>query len=115
MVPLRVQRAWGWKLLIRKMALAAALWLGFAGGPAVASIISVDVRGFVSDSGEDTTGVFGATNNIAGQSFLADFLFDTTLGIRTSTATSDRLTGNTPFPFGNPLLSSSIEIEGRTY
>ena len=102
-------------MLIRKTALAAALWLGFAGVPAAASIISVDIRGFVSDGGEDPTGVFGSESNIAGQDFLADFLFDTSLGTRTTTASSDKLTGYTPYPTGNPLVSSSITIEGRTY
>lgn len=95
---------------------SSACWAGQAS----ALVYTATYTGTVSE-GLDTTGVFGAAGrNLAGLTFSATFNVNTDLGFVTGSGPGLlEVGGYSPtslgFPFGNPITSSSITIDGVTF
>lgn len=86
--------------------------------PVNAATITATYRGTIAFGGFDTTGEFGApSTNLEGERFVATYVYDLNLGDRSrDIGRSDGLVGGFPpsFNFGNPLISGSLTIKGRT-
>jgi hypothetical protein len=78
-------------------------------GPALAAPVTVTITGTVT-SGIDEGGFFGASNtNLAGSAYTLSYLFDTSLGVRTTSPSWDYLVGQSPFS-QSPSLGATFTI-----
>jgi hypothetical protein len=88
-----------------------------AAAPASATMLVATYTGTISN-GHDYTGVFGAANsNLTGDSYTAIYLIDTTKGYQSYSGGIDTAEGgsSTAHPgLGNPIVSSSVTINGIT-
>jgi hypothetical protein len=90
-----------------------ALTLGGICSPACADIVNVTYTGVVS-SGTDATGVFGSVDTsgaaYVGDTYTANFVFDTSKGITLTSPTENYAEGGSGYPAQNPLVSASVTI-----
>ncbi len=107
------------KLLLASLsvvALGAGVTVGAA--PAMADIISVTVTGTVS-SGVDTGGYFGG-GDLTGDTYVAQYAFDTSYGISETNTGGTVLGGGPGYGFttlpglASPSLGASLTINGAT-
>jgi hypothetical protein len=91
--------------------MSAIATLLLSAAAANATIMTATYSGLLK-SGNDYTGIFlPAGSNLAGQAYVATFIYDTSKGTRFQTATSDSI-----FAAGgaNPVIDSFITINGTT-
>jgi hypothetical protein len=87
--------------------------LGFV-SPASATIVSVVYTGTVT-SGSDMTGMFGpAGGDLAGDSYVARYVFDTTRGFTYASATNNYAYGGSGYGNASPAVSASVTIAGHS-
>ncbi len=109
---------WGVLMQAKILAVAGVALIG-AVSQAFAAIVDVTYTGTVTQ-GWDQTGIFGIVDNsgnaYVGDSYVANYMFDTTLGTTLSSPGENYAYGGTqiPFPAPNPGLSGSITINGVT-
>ena len=86
--------------------------------PASAAIVDVTYTGSVYQ-GWDQTGIFGIVDNsgnaYVGDSFVAKFMFDTTMGNTFHSPNLNYATGGSGTPYSNPALGGSVTVNGDTY
>lgn len=88
----------------------AALLLGASS--AQANIVAVTYSGTVV-SGFDQTGLFGPANgNLAGDTYKVVYIFNTSLGITSSTPTASSASGGTSYPAPTPSIKTIVTING---
>jgi len=108
----------GRKVLMAGSALGLAL---AAATPAMAAPMVIDISGTVV-SGFDGSGLFGAAGGeLGGLSYTAHYVFDPTLGLRTTGDNYDSVFGGPhawspdPFrPYADPSLATTLTINGHT-
>jgi hypothetical protein len=85
-----------------------------SGGPAAAITMKATYTGTVFASSNDGALFGGSTLN--GATAIIEFVYDPSLpgALTTSTSTYDLVRGGSAFPATNPILSSSIKINGST-
>ena len=94
--------------------LFAGLALVGATGQLAAATMQVTYTGTIT-SGWDTAGVFGTVNtDLAGASYTAVYLFDTTKGITYSDDTAVYALGGSPYGADTPALSAVLTIAGNS-
>lgn len=82
---------------------------------ATAEVRTITYQGVVT-LGTDDVGLFGSAGlSLVGDAITSVFQYDTTLGTRATTSTSDTLTGGLDFLTASPLLSAAFTINGRSY
>lgn len=99
-----------------KLRLTGALVVGFglAAVPAAAVVKVATYTGTIS-SGLDATGVFGAPNtDLIGKTATIKFVYDINIGTRDSSPGRDFVYGGTSSANANPILKSSVTIDGVT-
>ena len=99
----------------RALAATAAVALCAFSTAATATVIDLKVTGTVATS-DDESGIFGpAGGSLAGDAFLAEYLFDPSLGTRfTLPPALDDLSYNAGVGEVSPLLGASLTINGKT-
>jgi len=93
---------------------AVALGLCLAGSGADAAIFQTTFTGTIV-SGNDDTGVFGTPNaDYVGQSFVATYVFDNSLGNHVPNAVGEALFSGDQFGTPTALVSATFELNGHT-
>jgi hypothetical protein len=90
-----------------KTLIATALATGVVAGPAAAATMQAVFTGTATIV-EDRTNIFGGPGQ---QLFTLTYVYDTSLGTRTTTASDDRLENITPGS-SNPTISATLQIGG---
>lgn len=101
----------------RNTVLAGALVAAglLTGAPASASSMIATFEGTVV-SGWDAAGVFGKPgSDLAGLAYVQGFTYDTSLGARFTSATSDEVLGGTVIGTASPITDAWITINGVTH
>lgn len=101
----------------RNTVLAGALVAAglLAGAPASASIMIATYQGTVVN-GQDAAGVFGKPGtDLAGLTYVQGFTYDTSLGTRLTSATSDEISGAVAVATISPITDAWIIINGVTH
>lgn len=101
----------------RNTVLAGALVAAglLAGAPASASIMIATYQGTVVN-GQDAAGVFGKPGtDLAGLTYVQGFTYDTALGTRFSSATSDEVNGGAAVSTTSPITDAWVIINGVTH
>jgi hypothetical protein len=89
----------------------AAIGLLWSAG-ANADTITATYTGVVSNI-EDPTGMFGSV--MLGDTWIATYVFDKSLGITRVTSTSTSIYGGTGFGASSPLVNVSLDIDQTSY
>ena len=97
---------------MKKLLIGTALAV-FAANAADATVFTQTWTGTVF-SGVDSANVFGG-GNLAGQTFVATYVFDDSIGVVTNTGTQHSAHGGAVYPLPTPNLSASLTIKGVTY
>lgn len=98
-------------------ALIGTVVLGMTALPVAASVMQIEYSGTLS-SGYDATGVFGtAGTNLTGLTYTMTFTYDTSVGVRTGTASYDYIYGGyhygTPSPTASTLVVNGSAVDGN--
>ncbi|HLH94147.1 MAG TPA: hypothetical protein VKW08_03425 [Xanthobacteraceae bacterium] len=91
----------------------SGLSLFCAVAPASASILDVTYTGTVA-LGFDAVGAFGHVGFLSGDSYKAEYVFDTSLGASFSPGFDNDATGGAKFGTTSPVLKASLTIDGHT-
>ncbi|MGC1488654.1 MAG: VPLPA-CTERM sorting domain-containing protein [Albidovulum sp.] len=102
------------KSILATCAFVASLTLGATA--AVAATVTMTTTGIVQ-SGHDNFDFFGTGNtDMAGQSYTAEFVYDTDLGSRVTDGVSyDQISGGSAFGASSPILSAVFTIGANSY
>jgi hypothetical protein len=95
----------------------------FSALPAQAALMQAVYTGTIAPGGVDEGGLYFGLTDLSGQSFTATFVYDTSLGTRSTfvpppgSTSSDRVSGGSDFSEAplSPVLSAMLTINGRTY
>lgn len=101
----------------RNTVLAGALVAAglLVGAPASASIMIATYQGTVV-AGQDAAGVFGKPGgDLAGLTYVQAFTYDTTLGSRFTSVTSDEVNGGAAVGTTSPIIDAWLIINGVTH
>jgi PEP-CTERM motif-containing protein len=94
--------------------LAASVIVGTT--PASAAIVDVIYTGTVT-SDSDLTGVFGTvggSNDLVGQTYIAKFVFDTSMGTEVNTSSQHYVSGGVGLGAPSPAISATLTIGSTT-
>jgi hypothetical protein len=96
------------KALLTSIVVLAGLTVG-----AQAELVKVTYDGTIA-IGQDGGGLFGTTSNLAGDTVVVVYTFDTTQGTTLASATQNYALGGSLFGNASPAISASITIGGVT-
>jgi hypothetical protein len=99
---------------MRSLGLLAGLVLLVSASHASAATVYITYTGTVSN-GYDRGGLFGPEGaNLSGDSYVANYVFDTSLGVTYSSPIQNYAFGGSSYSDASPALSASVTINGRT-
>lgn len=98
-----------WKFLVAAVLTAAA-------SPAFSATYQAVFTGTVNSGGHDQTGVFGTTgtNTYDGMNFMLTYIYDTSVGSRTTTSTKDTLQGGILDGTATSPVQATLTINGHS-
>ena len=97
--------------MTKSIALFAGLALLASVSQASADIVTVTYTGIVNPGAQDQNGRFGG-GNLTGTTYVAQYIFNSSIGNLSSTGTANAVTGGTGVPAPSPLLSGTVTING---
>ncbi len=98
---------------MRRAVVAVILALGATAMPAHAALVDITWTGKVY-VGDDNLGLFGTPGSLVGQSYVAQYRFDTSIGFRSGADYQTVERGYNAPQSASPLISARITINGTT-
>ena len=98
-----------------KILVAASVLAALGATSAASAELLVTYTGTIA-SGEDVTGIFGTSGaDLTGNSFVARYLIDPSLGNQSTTPISNQAQGGTNLGVASPIVSANVTINGITF
>lgn len=98
---------------MRMTALVTCLAFGLAATPASAALVDITWTG-KAYVGDDNLGLFGTPGSLVGQSYVAQYRYDTSIGFRSGADYQVVESDNFNLPNVSPLVSARITINGSS-